>query len=191
MDLSPSPSTPFPSPVSQSRPLPHHTIVTTAEKAVQEHEDNTSVGMDEEIPVVAPNAKPDGSSPTRPQWSDTRSKHKRGRPILYTFNRKDDVYISQRRIDGDRWKDIKESKNKWKKWPLHAFHSHWRLIKHKSLKQQETTVKPRDNGRMVVSRKQSQHHPKPLPNVGKKRCNVKRMDKDVPDDWRITDELAM
>jgi hypothetical protein len=191
--LPPSPSTLCPSPVSQSRPLPHHTMVRTAEEAVREHENDISIGMDEERLVAAPDARPDGSSPTRPQRS-THNKYKRGRPILYTFNQKDDVYISKRRIDGDRWEDIKEGKNKWKKWPLHAFHSHWRLIKDRSLHLHETNVTSKDNSGGVVSRKQVHHRPKPLPNVGKKRDmrgNVRKMDKGVPDDGWSTDELAM
>jgi hypothetical protein len=149
--------------------------------------------MDEERSVMAPNAKPDESSPTRPQRSSTKCR--RGRPTKYTFNDKDDVYISKCRIGGARWKDIKNGKKKWKDWPIHAFRNRWRLIKDKGLHLQEMTVTPKDSsGSGAASRKQIHRHPKPPPNVGKKRgmgSNVKKMKKDVSEDGWSTDELAM
>lgn len=141
--------------------------------------------MDEERSAMAPNAKPDESSPTRPQRCSTKCR--RGRPTKYTFYDRDDVYISKCRIGGARWKDIKNEKKKWKDWPIHAFR------KDKGLHLQEMTVTPRDDsGAWAASRKQI--HPKPPPNFGKKRdmkSNVKKMKKDVSEDGWSTDELAM
>jgi hypothetical protein len=141
-------------PVAQSSLLATHTTAPVVEELVNRQGDTTVRQADEkqpesvcaELPERPPSTRPSTGAnlnwPIRPRRSSPRVEIPRRRVVpaeKYHFTEADDVYISQqRRIHYTTWAAIKDSKPKWKKWPLSAFYNHWNQLQHKNLHLKES-----------------------------------------------------
>ncbi|KAI4708820.1 hypothetical protein J4E89_006221 [Alternaria sp. Ai002NY15] len=163
-------------PVAQSSPLPSYTTAPIAKETGPQHSHTTSRDVADGRPCALIGTRPDESSPTRPRRTSPRVEIQRRIPRTarrYNFTHEDDVYISKRKaIDGVSWAVIKDGQQKWKEWPLSAFHNRWNVIKNQDLQLRESVVAP-TSGRVAgvnhVSKEQdpaasnTQHH-LPTPN---------------------------
>jgi hypothetical protein len=161
-------------PVAQSSPLSYHTAASRAKDTVQQYSDIAPIEATEEKPLATTCRRPNESSPTRPRRTSPRVEIQRRVPRTarkYHFTHEDDVYISKRkRIDGVSWAAIKDSRQKWKDWPMSVLHNRWILIKGQNLHLQEPAVAPTAGradakhssvDRIAPSSKTSHHLPTP------------------------------
>jgi hypothetical protein len=132
--------------VAQSSPLATHTAVSAAEKAVAQRDGNTMAQKPVELPEGSLSMLPtlNHGSPTRPRRSSPRveiQKRRIGPGKNYHFTAADEMCISrERRIHQTSWAAIRDSKPKWKAWPLGAFHNLWTHLQHKNLHFTESLV---------------------------------------------------
>jgi len=155
-------------PVAQSSPLPSYTTAPTAKETGPQHSHTILRDVPDGKPCASIRTRPDESSPTRPRRTSPRVEIQRRIPRtarIYSFTHEDDVYISMRKaIDGVSWAVIKDGQQKWKEWPMSAFHNRWNVIKNQNLHLLEPAAAPTSDrvvGEDQVSKEQNPAVSKP------------------------------
>jgi len=133
-------------PIAQSSPLTSYATAAIAKETDQQHSHAILRDIPDGKPCALICTRPDESSPTRPRRTSPRVEIQRRIPRTarrYNFTHEDDVYISKRKaIDGVSWAVIKDGQQKWKEWPMSAFHNRWNVIKNQDLHLRESVVAP-------------------------------------------------
>jgi len=150
-------------PVAQSSPLPGYTTAPIAKETGPQHSHTILRDLPDGKPCALIRTRPDESSPTRPRRTSPRVEIQRRIPRTarrYHFTHEDDVYISKRKaIDGMSWAVIKDGQQKWKEWPMSAFHNRWNVIKNQNLHLQEPAVAPTSSRVAGDNQVSKEHYP--------------------------------
>jgi hypothetical protein len=113
------PSTTAPQP-RKADSLPKSSPLARLSMIVQDVPPTTEDNPEDSSDVRADNEELARDASSRPE------KPRRQRRSRYMFSKEDDVYIlEQRRVHTSPWSKIKNSRAKWRDWPLSAFHNHW------------------------------------------------------------------
>ncbi|KAH9879388.1 hypothetical protein J1614_002828 [Plenodomus biglobosus] len=92
--------------------------------------------------IAAPCSTPSRRSPRveipwrREEIPQRREEIPRRRNLVskYQFSKEDDVHISKKKLlEGYSWAQIRDSRKRWKQWPLRPFHNHWTKLRRQNL----------------------------------------------------------